>query len=108
MQRLGYRLNLRTRQCEKFTLTEPFRPIEVPENATSRGAAYVGSSSVSGAGVLVDIFVGDTPRGMFPRQCSMNVRVCVCVCVCVCACVRACVYVCIDCILIVHALHCTV
>ncbi|XP_065184344.1 mammalian ependymin-related protein 1-like [Sycon ciliatum] len=62
---VGYRINGRTRQCEKFALKEPFRYIQVPENATSYGEAYVGSSSVAGAGTLVNLWGGETERGRY-------------------------------------------
>lgn len=63
MQKIGYRLNLRERQCTRFNLTESFHPIEVPPEATFFGSFYVGSSAAEGAGVLVNAWGGQTERG---------------------------------------------
>lgn len=63
MQKIGYRLNIRERTCERFNLTEPFRAIEVPPEAKSFGSLYIGSSAAEGAGVLVDVWGGQTERG---------------------------------------------
>ncbi|XP_065184342.1 mammalian ependymin-related protein 1-like isoform X2 [Sycon ciliatum] len=64
-QKLGYKINLKTRQCFNYTLLEPFRPIEVPTNATSRGEEYIGVSSVPGASVLVTLWSADTTIGRY-------------------------------------------
>ena len=61
-QNVGYRINARTRECQRFTLREPFRRIEVPDLANFTSSGYIGSS-VSGAGVLVNVFSGDTEHG---------------------------------------------
>lgn len=63
LQKIGYRLNIRERTCERFNLTEPFRAIEVPPEARSFGSLYIGSSAAEGAGVLVDVWGGQTERG---------------------------------------------
>ena len=63
MQKIGYRLNIREGQCTRFNLTESFRPIEVPPEATFFGSFYVGSSAAEGAGVLVNAWGGQTERG---------------------------------------------
>jgi len=62
-EKIGYRLNIRERQCTRFNLTESFRPIEVPPEATFFGSFYVGSSAAEGAGVLVNAWGGQTERG---------------------------------------------
>lgn len=61
---MGYRLNLRTRECEKFPLTEPFRPVEVPSNTTLDGTYYLGSTS-AGVDNFVEMnyYSGYTDRG---------------------------------------------
>jgi len=62
---MGYRFNLKTKECDKFTLRETFRPIAVPPGARSVGEAYIGTSAVGGGGVLVDIFAAETERGRY-------------------------------------------
>ena len=63
LQGVGYRLNLKTRECDRFTLREDFRPIAVPPGARAMGEVYIGSSAVVGSGVLVKIFGAETERG---------------------------------------------
>ena len=60
---VGYRLNLRTRECEKFVLTEPFHYIEVPTNTTLDATYYLGSPEVAGNSVEMHFYSGDTERG---------------------------------------------
>ena len=62
-QNIGYRLNLKTKVCDKFTLKEPFPVIGVPTDAHFDGEGYIGVSGLVGAGVLVDLFSADTERG---------------------------------------------
>ena len=64
MQQLGYRLNLKTKVCEKFKLTEPFREIGVPLGARLDGEVEIGTAAIPGAGVLTQIYEADTPRGV--------------------------------------------
>ena len=63
LQQIGYRLNLKTKVCDKFTLKEPFPVIGVPPDAKFDGEGYIGASGLVGAGVLVDLFNADTERG---------------------------------------------
>jgi len=65
IQGVGYRLNLRTRECEKFPLTEPWRPTEVPDNTTLDGTYYLGSTSVPNNYVEVNFYEGYTDRGEY-------------------------------------------
>ncbi|CAH1261897.1 EPDR1 [Branchiostoma lanceolatum] len=51
-----YRLNLKSKECEKKELTEPWRPFEVPPNATFLGESYIGTGAVPGAGVLTELW----------------------------------------------------
>ncbi len=60
----GYRLNLETRECEKFELKEPFRVIEVPPGARPVGELEIGTSAIPGAGVLVQVYEENLPRGI--------------------------------------------
>lgn len=61
----GYRVNLRTRECEKFVLTEPFHYIEVPTNATLDATYYLGSSGVAGNSVEMHFYSAYTERGKY-------------------------------------------
>ena len=56
-------MNLKTRECDRFTLREDFRPIAVPPGARAMGEVYIGTSAVVGSGVLVKIFGTETERG---------------------------------------------
>ena len=66
LQKQGYRLNLNTRVCDKFAVEDTFRPIAIPQNATFNGQFFLGTSSIQGAGVLVESWSGNTtnPAGM--------------------------------------------
>lgn len=64
-QQIGYRLNLKTKKCDKFSLKEPFPFIGVPSDAHFDGEGYIGTSGVVGAGVLVDLYTADTQRGRY-------------------------------------------
>ncbi|XP_065919767.1 mammalian ependymin-related protein 1-like [Dysidea avara] len=71
---VGYRLNLKTRECEKFPLTEPWHPTEVPENTTLDGTYYLGSTSVPNNYVEMNFYHGYTDRGYYRG--SWTVRDC--------------------------------
>ena len=51
-----YVYNFRLRNCTRQPLTRPWRDFGVRPNATSYGEAYIGSSAVPGAGMLVTIW----------------------------------------------------
>lgn len=53
-------MNLKTRQCSKLPLNVTFRPIEVPYTAKFIEKREIGSNAVTGAGVEVDLWAGDT------------------------------------------------
>lgn len=72
LQQIGYKVNIFNQNCEVFKLTNPFRPIGIPDTATYLGEAYLGSSeslhaglkvqhwedrSTSGKGVVWDLFL---------------------------------------------------
>ena len=63
MQQLGYRLNLRTKECEKFKLTEPFRYFGVPDDAHFDEDRIIGSLAAPGAGLEVARYDGETSSG---------------------------------------------
>ncbi len=48
--------NFRARNCTRRQITRPWRDFGIRANATSYGEAYIGSSAVPGAGVLVTIW----------------------------------------------------
>jgi len=54
-EKLEYRINLRDHTCEYSDLDRPWHWIEVPQNATFAGEAYIGSS-LPGAGVGVTVW----------------------------------------------------
>jgi len=55
---------VRTRECEKFPLTEPWRPVEVPANTTLEATYYLGSENVPGNYVRMNAYHGNTERGV--------------------------------------------
>ncbi len=60
---MGYKLNLKTKECEKFTLNEPFREVGVPLGARLEGELEIGTAAFPGAGVRVQVYEAETPRG---------------------------------------------
>jgi len=64
MQGVGYRVNLRTRECEKFQLTEKFRPVEVPANTTLDDTVYLGAKVVPENNVEINFYTGNTEEGI--------------------------------------------
>ena len=58
-----YRIDLSLLKCKRFSNDQDFPRIEVPEGANFSQSGYVGSLSVSGAGVRVNVFSGVTKRG---------------------------------------------
>jgi len=46
-------------ECKVYKFKEPFRPAQVPVDAKFAVEAYIGSSAVLGAGVLVNTFYGE-------------------------------------------------
>ena len=53
----------KTGECKKLPLTEPFRKVEIPANATDLGLATIGTNAFPGLGVNVAMFYGKTPAG---------------------------------------------
>ncbi|XP_064631022.1 mammalian ependymin-related protein 1-like [Lineus longissimus] len=58
-----YRLDIKTRKCERRPISRPFPALHVPSNATWYGEYYIGTSSNHGAGVLVDVWGGHFEDG---------------------------------------------
>ena len=52
-----------TKVCNKTTITNPFRPIEVPSFANFTDSVYLGLSGFVGSGVLENIYQGTPPQG---------------------------------------------
>lgn len=69
-QQVGYRINLRTRECERFPLQEPFPYVEVPTNATLDYTFYLGSSAIPGNFVEMNYYSAYTERG----KCHDNIQ----------------------------------
>ena len=65
MQEIGYRVNLRTRECEKFRLTEKFDPVEVPASATLDNTVYLGAKVVPENNVEMNFYSGHTEEGNY-------------------------------------------
>lgn len=61
LQKTRYRVNVQTRQCEKRTLNDTFRPIGVPDYAKYLDTMEIGSNAVPAAGVQVTLWAGDNP-----------------------------------------------
>ncbi|XP_065177896.1 mammalian ependymin-related protein 1-like [Sycon ciliatum] len=75
-EKIRYRFNLNTRVCTKEALTEPFQPIEVVTGARFESELYIGSSSVPGGSVAVDLFGGErTVEG--PYQATFTTLQCI-------------------------------
>jgi len=64
MQGVGYRVNLRTRECESFQLSEKFHLVEVPVNATLDDTFYLGAKAVPENSVEMNLYSGNTERGI--------------------------------------------
>eukprot|EP00118_Oscarella_pearsei_P024435 m.306069 g.306069 ORF g.306069 m.306069 type:complete len:191 (+) comp40936_c0_seq1:60-632(+) len=64
-ERVYYQLNLRTRQCEKRPLLEPFHTHGVPPNVTGAGQSYIGTAADPQAGLLTNAYKGYTERGYY-------------------------------------------
>ena len=62
---MGYRINLSAKPptCEKFTLTQSFRKIGVPDADTLSYKAIIGTDAVFGAGVEVNGYTGEFNGG---------------------------------------------
>jgi len=63
MQGVGYRVNLQTRECESFQLSEKFHLVEVPVNATLDDTVYLGAKAVPENNVEMNLYSGNTERG---------------------------------------------
>ena len=61
---MGYRLNLRTKECEKYRLTEPFGYWGLPEAARFDEDRVIGSLAAPGAGLEVALYEDDTTKGI--------------------------------------------
>ena len=61
LQKTRYRVNLQTKQCEKRTLNDTFRPIGVPDYAKYIDTVEIGSNAVANAGIEVNFWAGDNP-----------------------------------------------
>jgi len=51
-----FRINLKTKECTKHELDYPFRPIEIPSNATHHSEQYVGSAGYRDGSVLTGFY----------------------------------------------------
>eukprot|EP00058_Branchiostoma_floridae_P011362 XP_002596850.1 hypothetical protein BRAFLDRAFT_99749 [Branchiostoma floridae] len=51
-----YRLNLKTKECQKRDIVDAWRPFQVPPNSTFLGESYIGTGSIQGAGVQTQLW----------------------------------------------------
>jgi len=63
--KMSYRINLRNKTCTVIPIDYSFRVIGVPQNATFRYSAYVGSDAIWGSGVLVNLWEEHFPHGQW-------------------------------------------
>ena len=54
--KLQFIYNLKYQNCSRLPIEHPWKDYGIPENATSYGEAYIGTSSIPGAGVLVTLW----------------------------------------------------
>ena len=62
IQKIEYRLDIQTRQCEKRVLNGTFRPFGVPDYAKYIDTVEIGSNAGPETGVQVTVWAGDNPR----------------------------------------------
>ena len=69
---MQYSIDIDFEFCNKEELSDEFRPIHIPLNATFIGEFYLGTSSIAGNGVAVESWVGNTtnPNGMLTVVCD--------------------------------------
>ena len=60
----------KTGSCVKKELTEEFRHIKVPENATGITKVTIGSNGLPGVGVTVNVFAGEIEGGKSSCLCG--------------------------------------
>ena len=70
---MGYRVNLRTRECETFELREAFPYVEVPPNATLDYTFYLGSSAIPGNYVEMNYYSDINEQGMALHTKHVNI-----------------------------------
>ena len=68
-------MNLKTKECNKTNIANPFRPIEVPSFANFTDEVYLGISGLIGAGVLENIYQGAPPNGGKYYTSIMNIKI---------------------------------
>jgi hypothetical protein len=54
--KVEFSYNFKTRNCSRREITRPWRDFGIRANDTSYGEAYIGTSAIPGAGVLVTIW----------------------------------------------------
>ena len=54
--KIEFSLNMKTRECTRQPLERPWRDIGLFPDAQSHGEAYIGSSAISGGGLLVSLW----------------------------------------------------
>lgn len=59
---LLYKISFHNKTCERLPLSVPFRPLEVPQDASFGGQLIIGGSSKPGEGLLVNLWKGTDPQ----------------------------------------------
>lgn len=79
-----FKINNRDRACSKKRLSGDFLQLEIPKDASLVGQAVLGSSSVPGEGILVNMWTGELHRKKETGRCaslnnkSIYKRTCLC------------------------------
>ena len=63
LQGIRYFADRNAGECRKTELDGPFRTVHIPVNATLNGQFYLGTSSISGGGILVESWSGNVTEG---------------------------------------------
>jgi len=70
--------NLNTKECQRIKIDVPWKPMEIPENATYLGDAYAGSAGVPLGGLLVQTWTGNrTEQGGFTYMFTLTRHGCI-------------------------------
>ncbi|XP_065832922.1 mammalian ependymin-related protein 1-like [Oscarella lobularis] len=75
-ERAFYRIDLKTRACQRFPLERPFYPIAVPPDARYYASRYLGSSAIAKANLLTTVWVGEDEERHFGYEMVFTEREC--------------------------------
>ncbi|RXM94416.1 Mammalian ependymin-related protein 1 [Acipenser ruthenus] len=69
---LLYKISFHNKTCERLPLSVPFRPLEVPQDASFGGQLIIGGSSKPGEGLLVNLWKGTDPQTKVDSTIDIN------------------------------------